>query len=281
MKERGYRRGLAAFLIPLGALVGVGALLLLFWGTTSLWSFFHTDSQVYRENWGLALPQEVEQEYSALSPDRAMGDGWRYTVFQAGEAAPYFEDLCQERDFPEEELRDWAARSEAAEEWLPDFDGCRGWSQSQEDGSTLWVLYDPWGGESLFFLHDHVRQGTEQHPPVLAGGCCLCIMGRTFGHLAWRPGGSTRGRLLSAGRRRRPGSSPAARSPAEQEHGEGPEGEGEQQGQEAQQGDGLVDQLGPAHVVRHLQRGEVPEGEAGRVIGGQAIFPPCAPPGPG
>ena len=89
MKERGYRRGLAAFLIPLGALVGVGALLLLFWGAASLWSFFHTDSQVYRENWGLALPQEVEQEYSALSPDRAMGDGWRYTVFQAGEAAPY------------------------------------------------------------------------------------------------------------------------------------------------------------------------------------------------
>ncbi len=151
MKERGYRRGLAAFLIPLGALVGVGALLLLFWGAASLWSFFHTDSQVYRENWGLALPQEVEQEYSALSPDRAMGDGWRYTVFQAGEAAPYFEDLCQGRDFPEEELRDWAARSEAAEEWLPDFDACRAWSQSQEDGSTLWVLYDP-GVERAYFF---------------------------------------------------------------------------------------------------------------------------------
>ena len=76
--------GFGAVLIPLGALVGVGVLLLLFWGATSLWSFFHTDSQVYRENWGLALPQEVEQEYSALSRDRAMGDGWRYTVFQAG-----------------------------------------------------------------------------------------------------------------------------------------------------------------------------------------------------
>lgn len=151
MNERGYRRGLAAFLIPLGALVGVGALLLLFWGATSLWSFFHTDSQVYRENWGLALPQEVEQEYSALSPDRAMGDGWRYTVFQAGEAAPYFEKLCQGRDFPEAALRDWAARSEAAEEWLPDFDACRGWSQSQEDGSALWVLYDP-GVERAYFF---------------------------------------------------------------------------------------------------------------------------------
>ena len=112
---------------------------------------FHTDSQVYRANWGLALPQAVEQEYSALSPDRAMGDGWRYTVFRAGEAAPYFEELCQGTDFPQEELRDWAARAEAAEEQLPDFDACRAWSQSQEDGSTLWVLYDP-GVERAYFF---------------------------------------------------------------------------------------------------------------------------------
>ena len=100
MDEKSYRRSVLAFLIPLGALVGVGALLLLFWGATSLWSSFHTDDQIYRESWGLALPQEVTQEYSALSPDRAMGDGWRYTVFQAREAAPYFEDLCQGRGLP-------------------------------------------------------------------------------------------------------------------------------------------------------------------------------------
>lgn len=151
MNERGYRRSLAAFLVPLGALVGIGVLLLLFWGAASLWSFFHTDSRLYRENWGLALPQAVEQEYSALSPDRAMGDGWRYTVFRAGEAAPYFEDLCQGTDFPEEELRDWAERSGAAAEQLPDFDACRAYSQNREDGSTLWVLYDP-GVERAYFF---------------------------------------------------------------------------------------------------------------------------------
>lgn len=151
MDEKSYRRSVLAFLIPLGALVGVGALLLLFWGATSLWSSFHTDDQIYRESWGLALPQEVTQEYSALSPDRAMGDGWRYTVFRAGEAAPYFVDLCQGTDFPQEELRDWAARAEAAEEQLPDFNACRAWSQSQEDGSQLWVLYNP-GVERAYFF---------------------------------------------------------------------------------------------------------------------------------
>lgn len=151
MDEKSYRRSVLAFLIPLGALVGVGVLLLLFWGATALWSWFHTDSQLYRESWGLALPQEVTQEYSALSPDRAMGDGWRYTVFQAGEAAPYFADLCQGTDFPQEELRDWAARAEAAEEQLPDFNACRAWSQNQEDGSQLWVLYDP-GVERAYFF---------------------------------------------------------------------------------------------------------------------------------
>ena len=151
MDEKSYRRSVLAFLVPLCALAGVGALLLLFWGATTLWSSFHTDDQIYRENWGLALPQAVEQEYSALSPDRAMGDGWRYTVLRAGEAAPYFEELCQGTDFPQEELRDWAARAEAAEEQLPDFDACRAWSQSQEDGSTLWVLYDP-GVERAYFF---------------------------------------------------------------------------------------------------------------------------------
>ncbi|HIY26771.1 MAG TPA: hypothetical protein H9838_06305 [Candidatus Acutalibacter pullistercoris] len=151
MDEKSYRRSVLAFLIPLGALVGVGALLLLFWGATSLWSSFHTDDQIYRESWGLALPQEVTQEYSALSPDRAMGDGWRYTVFQAGEAALYFEELCQGTDFPQEKLRDWAARAEAAEEQLPDFNACRAWSQSQEDGSQLWVLYNP-GVERAYFF---------------------------------------------------------------------------------------------------------------------------------
>lgn len=44
MDEKSYRRSVLAFLVPLCALAGVGVLLLLFWGATSLWSFFHTDS---------------------------------------------------------------------------------------------------------------------------------------------------------------------------------------------------------------------------------------------
>lgn len=151
MDGKSGRRSLAAFLVPLGALAGTGVLLLLFWGATALWGWLHTDTRLYRESWGLTLPREVAQEYRALSPDRAMGDGWRYTVFQVGEAGPYFADLCQRTEFPEEELRDWAQRSQASPEHLPDFAGCSAYTQRKEDGSTLWVLYDPGGGKAYFF----------------------------------------------------------------------------------------------------------------------------------
>ena len=49
---------------------------------------------------------------------------------------------------------------------------------------------------------------------------------------------------------------PGGEEPGEQEHGEGPEGEGEQQGQKAQQGDGLVDQLGTLDEVLHQRYGD-------------------------
>lgn len=56
--------------------------------------FMQTNAERYAELWKIKLPQGMTEVYSAHSKNMALGDGVRYTAFEA-EKADTFSTLCR------------------------------------------------------------------------------------------------------------------------------------------------------------------------------------------
>lgn len=118
----------------------------------------HTDKKIYETNWNLSLPDGMIESYGVATEDNAMGDGLRYTVYVLNEkAASYFENLTDNQaGMPEEEIRKLLHMVHAAPQTYPNFtyDLCFK-SLSQQDGSRLFILYDP-KAYKAYFLAIHM-----------------------------------------------------------------------------------------------------------------------------
>lgn len=115
------------FLISLGAGLKLG--------------FMQTDAARYEEYWDIHLPQGMTEVYSAHSKDMALGDGVRYTVFEA-ENADAFSTFVQENvEFLQDEIKESLEQINVPEKNLPPFEEkLSGGVLEKEDGSRLYIL---------------------------------------------------------------------------------------------------------------------------------------------
>ena len=106
--------------------------------------FMQTNAERYAEYWKIELPQGMTEAYSAHSKDMALGDGVRYTVFEA-ENAGAFSTFAQENvEFPRDELKTALKQIGVPEERMPPFEeNLSGEILEKEDGSRLYILVPP------------------------------------------------------------------------------------------------------------------------------------------
>lgn len=103
--------------------------------------FMQTNAERYAELWKIKLPQGMTEVYSAHSKDMALGDGVRYTAFEA-EKADTFSTFVQENvEFPQDELETTLKQIGVPEESMPPFEeNLSGKILEKEDGSRLYIL---------------------------------------------------------------------------------------------------------------------------------------------
>lgn len=83
--------------------------------------FMQTNAERYAELWKIKLPQGMTEVYSAHSKNMALGDGVRYTAFEA-EKADTFSTFVQENvEFPQDELETTLKQIGVPEESMPPF----------------------------------------------------------------------------------------------------------------------------------------------------------------
>lgn len=106
--------------------------------------FAQTNAARYAEYWDIHLPQGITEVYSAQSKDMALGDGVRYTVFEA-ENADAFSTFVQENvEFPRDEIKMSLEQIGVPEERMVPFEeNLSGEIPEKEDGSRLYILVSP------------------------------------------------------------------------------------------------------------------------------------------
>lgn len=116
----------------------------------------YSEKQIYEKNWGMHLPDGMRVIYKSTSKDTAMGDAVFYTAFALNEhASQYFEKLTEkEGRIPQEEIKRLLSLSNANLQEYPDpYEECSFSSMVREDGSTLYILYNPLSSKA-FLIQD-------------------------------------------------------------------------------------------------------------------------------
>lgn len=106
--------------------------------------FMQTNAERYAETWKIELPQGMTEVYSARSRDMALGDGVRYTVFEAKNADVFSTFVQENVEFPRDEIKTSLEQIDVPEESMPPFEEhLSGKILEKEDGSRLYILVSP------------------------------------------------------------------------------------------------------------------------------------------
>ena len=115
--------------------------------------FMQTNAERYAELWKIKLPQGMTEVYSAHSKNMALGDGVRYTAFEA-EKADTFSTFVQENvEFPQDELETTLKQIGVPEESMPPF---------EENLSGKILEKEDDAGKTSVFCTDHGLKSTGE-----------------------------------------------------------------------------------------------------------------------
>ena len=105
--------------------------------------YVHSLLEIYEINWGIELPDDLEQIYHMSTPKSFHGDGFRYTILKNEKESMKFEGFnkgswCINIEFAEKILEEL----DIPIEHQPDFNMQYIWRRLEKYNNTLLLLYD-------------------------------------------------------------------------------------------------------------------------------------------